>query len=367
MIPTFVLQDSKTLREFFSSNLKRKGRENGEGVEIRVVESQSRNRETKIEVDPLTPTEIDDFLLPHVRSYRCSDEGNDILKRLSDILKCYEGTHHFHNFTNKMTSDDASSRRFIIEFNTLDLMYSPDGTEWVPTQVIGQSFLLHQIRKMISVAIDVARNSSTSMDEVKAAIQKPLNKNEQMVVGIAPAQGLFLDMSFFDGYNLQRKKALEIGNNPTPGEAWDLIDWAEVAEPVTSVDIVPIEQKKEIKKKDEKVEDKTKDGDDTKMMEKEEEGKKDSTGTSSTKKRKRNNPYLATFVDRKREEGSTAAAVTRWRDFKFNTIMKHIMNQEEKEHNFLNYIYVHEYCHRRYDDDVKKDQKQEEKEENESN
>ena len=40
------------------------------------------------------------------------------LMRLNDVLKMYEGTHNYHNFTSKMSSDDPSAKRYILSFQS---------------------------------------------------------------------------------------------------------------------------------------------------------------------------------------------------------------------------------------------------------
>jgi tRNA pseudouridine(38-40) synthase len=68
--------------------------------------------------------------------------------------------------------------------------------EWIPTRVVGQSFLLHQIHKMVSLAVDVARGLAT-----RVTLEHALESEEKVHVSLAPAQGMFLDMSIFDSYN----------------------------------------------------------------------------------------------------------------------------------------------------------------------
>jgi tRNA U38,U39,U40 pseudouridine synthase TruA len=55
--------------------------------------------------------------------------------------------------------------------------------------------------KMISAAVDLARGAVTKED-----IEKSLTKSCKMKVNVAPAQGLFLDRSFFEIYNQQLEK-----------------------------------------------------------------------------------------------------------------------------------------------------------------
>ena len=81
------------------------------------------------------------------------------------------------------------AKRFMETFRCQDPVVV-EGVEWIPTQVLGQSFLLHQIRKMISMAVDVGRGVA-SLD----VMDKALSNSEKVQVGLAPAQGLFLEMS----------------------------------------------------------------------------------------------------------------------------------------------------------------------------
>ena len=132
-----------------------------------------------------------------VKDFRSTPEQRE---RLAAALKKYEGTHPFHNFTRGIKAGEAKAMRFI-EFFKCQEPVIIDGIEWIPTQVLGQSFLLHQIRKMISMAIDVGRGAAP-IDVMDQA----LSKTEQMRVHVAPAQGLFLEMSYFTGYNRRKQK-----------------------------------------------------------------------------------------------------------------------------------------------------------------
>jgi hypothetical protein len=145
------------------------------------------------------------------------------LDRFRDVLSAYQGTHPFHNFTKGMAPLEDRSRRFIETFQALDPVVL-SGFEWIPTEVVGQSFLLHQIRKMIGLALRVARKSpstaaeaavtTTAMDDLEHALSSP----DSVHVPTAPAQGLFLDMSLYGGYN--HRKGLNQGQHRLPDIAW---------------------------------------------------------------------------------------------------------------------------------------------------
>ena len=70
------------------------------------------------------------------------------------------------------------------------------GKPWVRRVVVGQSFMMHQIRKMIGLAVAVARGSAP-----REAIGMALSPYRSFPVPMAPELGLFLDKTFFDAYN----------------------------------------------------------------------------------------------------------------------------------------------------------------------
>jgi len=187
MLPSFVLQDRAKLKDLFLKHTSAAPDANG------------------AHFSPLTSEEADK-LYSIFKSYRASAKEIDNLK---DALRAFEGTHCFHNYTRGRDYDDKSSSRYIISFEVQDPIISEcDGMEWIPTHVTGQSFLLNQIRKMISMAIDVARQfvfkeASTDVEDRCNDIIQDSFLKKKMQIDVAPAQGLFLEMSYFDFYNLR--------------------------------------------------------------------------------------------------------------------------------------------------------------------
>jgi tRNA pseudouridine38-40 synthase len=181
---------------------------------------------TPMEASKLVQDDVSPDVLSAARTkllqYRVPPET---LQRLRDGLKLFEGTHSFHNYTRRVGADNASATRYIIKFAPLEPVIVPgreDGqseTQWVPVQVTGQSFLLNQIRKMISAAVDHARGVVST-----ERITQSMSKDCRMKVNVAPAQGLFLDRSFFDLYNKHKvKNAPKHGNQPE----LEILDWVE--------------------------------------------------------------------------------------------------------------------------------------------
>eukprot|EP00526_Cylindrotheca_closterium_P013255 CAMPEP_0113610312 /NCGR_PEP_ID=MMETSP0017_2-20120614/4967_1 /TAXON_ID=2856 /ORGANISM="Cylindrotheca closterium" /LENGTH=541 /DNA_ID=CAMNT_0000519207 /DNA_START=97 /DNA_END=1722 /DNA_ORIENTATION=- /assembly_acc=CAM_ASM_000147 len=186
MIPSFMLQENWT--QVLSD----------QGISVKAKQDD----EEKIDKNPLTKEEVAK-VKNAVEGYRSTEEQR---QRLQAVLDRYKGTNPFHNFTKGLQPGQPQANRFIEYFRMQDPVVI-DGVEWIPTQVLGQSFLLHQIRKMISMAIDVARGAAPL-----EIMDKALNKKERVRVGIAPAQGLFLEMSFFGGYNRRKAQNQDLPN-----------------------------------------------------------------------------------------------------------------------------------------------------------
>jgi len=162
-----------------------------QGIDTTKGRGDRKNVDTRM---PLT-TKESEMLYAVLRDYRSTEENRNLLNA---ALKKYEGTQFYHNFTKGLQPGQAQAQRYIESFQAQDPVVV-DGVEWIPTQVLGQSFLLHQIRKMICVAIDIARGMAPL-----EFMDKALDKKEAIALHVAPAQGLFLEMSYFGGYNRRK-------------------------------------------------------------------------------------------------------------------------------------------------------------------
>ena len=118
----------------------------------------------------------------------------DMLDKLNETLKLFERTHNFHNFTSKIRPLDPSARRYIISFRCVETFVAND-TEFAVLEVKGQSFMLHQIRKMVSLVVGVARNIVTN-DILKDAFSL-----ERIDIPTAPGLGLSLHHVHYKYYN----------------------------------------------------------------------------------------------------------------------------------------------------------------------
>ena len=125
------------------------------------------------------------------RSYNVSKERLELFR---EAMKQYEGSHNFHNFTLGKLYKDPSARRYM-KLTTVSDPFVIEGTEWVSIKIHGQSFMLHQIRKMISMAVLVIRTGCPI-----SRIQDCFGPTK-INIPKAPALGLLLENPVYEGYN----------------------------------------------------------------------------------------------------------------------------------------------------------------------
>ncbi|ODQ53628.1 tRNA pseudouridine synthase, partial [Saitoella complicata NRRL Y-17804] len=127
----------------------------------------------------------------------------DRLERVRAAFKAYEGNKNYHNYTLGKGFRDPSSKRYIKTFTVSDPKIIND-TEWLSLKVHGQSFMLHQIRKMVTMAVLLARYNvpveriSETFGPVKVNIPK------------APSLGLLLERPIFDAYNRKLESGISV-------------------------------------------------------------------------------------------------------------------------------------------------------------
>lgn len=115
--------------------------------------------------------------------------------RVNAVLKNYCGTHNFHNYTVKVKPTDAQAKRYILSFDCSE-PFEANGDVFVRCQVVGQSFMLHQIRKLIGTMLAVVRGELTEDDQKFALLS-----HRHVPTPMAPELGLFLCECIFGAYN----------------------------------------------------------------------------------------------------------------------------------------------------------------------
>lgn len=124
------------------------------------------------------------------------------LDKLQEALDLYLGTHNFHNYTILKSSKDASANRHIKSFEVNRTPIHIGDTEWLSIKIHGQSFMMHQIRKMIAMAVMVVRCGAP------LALITESYGHRRISIPKAPGLGLMLERPMFTEFN---KKAVGLG------------------------------------------------------------------------------------------------------------------------------------------------------------
>ena len=144
--------------------------------------------------------DVDSSCLEGMYSYRIPSERRELLERL---LKKFEGTHKFHNYTKQMKSKDKNSQRYIMEVKVVDYTVY-DGIEFARVFIQGQSFLYNQIRKMMG-AIFIIMHYGLPEKFIENSL-----KDNCINVPTAPGEGLMLNRVAFDRYNEHQRELKEL-------------------------------------------------------------------------------------------------------------------------------------------------------------
>ncbi|TXT13262.1 hypothetical protein VHUM_00629 [Vanrija humicola] len=125
------------------------------------------------------------------RGYRV-DAGT--VERFRALIAEYKGTHNFHNYTVGRPFNDRSVKRFMISLEVRDPAVYGD-IEWLSVRIHGQSFMLHQIRKMIAMAMLACRTGTPPKLLPETFGPKRIH------IPKAPPLGLLLEQPQFKTFN----------------------------------------------------------------------------------------------------------------------------------------------------------------------
>ncbi|KAJ9074754.1 tRNA pseudouridine synthase 1 [Entomophthora muscae] len=158
------------------------------------------------QIPPVDPTEME---LKH--AFRADTATISLVR---EALEKYVGTRNYHNFTIRRSFKEKASNRFITSF-TASNPFVVDGIEWISLKVHGQSFMLHQIRKMVAMVVMLVR-SNTPLSVLTRAFEE-----QKINIPKAPGLGLLLERPLFDSFNDKQEKGRE---------SYDPIDFSSVQE-----------------------------------------------------------------------------------------------------------------------------------------
>ena len=114
-----------------------------------------------------------------------------LLSKVNTVLQQFVGSHYYHNYTAGKLPREPASRRLVQECEAT-LPFMREGREWCLVRVRGQSFMLHQIRKMIGLMIAIVRGV-VGMEILDLAWG-----NYRVDIPLAPGLGLLLDRIHYD-------------------------------------------------------------------------------------------------------------------------------------------------------------------------
>uniref|UniRef100_F6SK59 Pseudouridine synthase 1 n=1 Tax=Monodelphis domestica TaxID=13616 RepID=F6SK59_MONDO len=146
-------------------------------------------------------------------TYRLSSET---LEKVNQLLASYKGTHSFHNFTSQKGPKEPSARRYIMEMHC-EAPFVREGMEFAVIKVKGQSFMMHQIRKMVGLVIAIMKGY------VPESVMERSWGEEKVDIPKAPGLGLVLERVHFEQYNRR------FGNDGLH----EPLDWVEEEEKMT--------------------------------------------------------------------------------------------------------------------------------------
>lgn len=119
-----------------------------------------------------------------------------IIDKLNFILNLFHGNHNFHNFT--VQNVQSATIRYIKDIH-VNYIKKINGIEYVEVFLHGDSFIMHQIRKMIAFAIFMYRNYDDNM-----LIEQHYNiifSENHYYIPKAPSEYLYLYNIHFDDFN----------------------------------------------------------------------------------------------------------------------------------------------------------------------
>jgi tRNA pseudouridine38-40 synthase len=135
-----------------------------------------------------------EYILPAKLLSCKSTEGlskDDLLEKVNTTIGKFKGCRNYHNFTKKGDPNSKSMDRFILDIKAE--YFKPEYLEPAPKEdyiiiyLHGQSFLYHQIRKMIGSLLQLLQ-----LDLGDAFLDTTFQKTPSKI-WLAPSQGLLLD------------------------------------------------------------------------------------------------------------------------------------------------------------------------------
>lgn len=139
-----------------------------------------------------------EYLLP-MDALKCQEKlstltEEEIIEKVDQKLQLFVGTKNYHNYTVKMKATDNRAKRFMLKLETKKFEWN--GKVLVKICLHGQSFVYHQIRKMVGAILQTLI-SPDGEDLIENSFA--LNKFK---IWLAPSSGLLLEKVRFLYYKI---------------------------------------------------------------------------------------------------------------------------------------------------------------------
>jgi tRNA pseudouridine38-40 synthase len=189
--------DEDNLKKEDKTDLESKPESGAAGIDPELDQATKAELQKQASLAKLTPLEaaVKEVKAAYInakKAYRISEKRR---LQVQQALNSYIGTQNFHNYTIQKPFLDPSAKRVIRSFNVGPEPIIINNTEWLSLKVHGQSFMMHQIRKMVAMAALVVRCSSPL-----SIIQDSFGP-ANISIPKAPGLGLLLERPVFDSYN----------------------------------------------------------------------------------------------------------------------------------------------------------------------
>lgn len=127
------------------------------------------------------------------REYRIS---SDKLTHINELFKIYEGCKNFHNFTSERLYSHSEKLFWrVMKHLEVGPPFLVDDVEFCVVRIQGNSFMMHQIRKMMGLILAVIR------EVIDPSIFNEVFSEAQINCPTAPGLGLALNCLHYDEYD----------------------------------------------------------------------------------------------------------------------------------------------------------------------
>ncbi|EPY49875.1 tRNA pseudouridine synthase [Schizosaccharomyces cryophilus OY26] len=126
------------------------------------------------------------------------------LECLKEACSLFQGTHSFHNYTTEKKFGDPSARRYMLHVGIDAIHFDKYNRQWLKLTFHGQSFMKHQIRKMISVLIYLVR--SYPFSNASHVIPATFQNHIRLHIPKAPPETLLLAEPIFRSFQNRCEK-----------------------------------------------------------------------------------------------------------------------------------------------------------------